>query len=679
MLSLHATFLKLFITRGLSARASLRPRSLFFSTTRCSKALPQKIPSKKPDETGEKKDEKDAEKQENNLFGEYYRLRGMVLAIDRYCELAEVTKERPVPSVERFAHYKLEEAELNVLHATGYDKTISILMAHRRFVEAETVHGRMLKKGLFPSPTTTVHMALVGLFLDPNFKTRVASGNFLPSLDEVFARKDYSEHRFRELFDFFVKSNYPPRLVNFIAQRYIVARGPKYQLSPSLISKIVAMKAKEGKLEEALDWASQLHEHKAMSAAQVINENALPRADPAVLRPYVSVLTNIKRTASWNTEATTKVLEHMQQACLRPDIVVMNTLLALEVSRHNLRTTFALYEVIVQLSKSEPRIIPDRFTYGSLFQVLVRLYNPTARTVFTRMYKKPNNIIPPRELFRDMLSYAGSLLSIEPVVNTYVLNLAIRTFLYRHDYPAAFVAARAFFALNVRPNVETYRTILKHLSERILREVTIPHEPGITTWGDRMLMKRSGASIQSTQMPERFITYLLGVCQVPKIEGKFRPRFTRAKREYKIPTLGMITRKEPVPLPDEYDSTPLERVLRRAIAANRLPYGMSQTLANYSDEKIEEILDGSHDDLEDDLKDDLEDQSIPLAKWVSRRIKEAKADTIPVYDDLPEFLRPPETNCRKDLRKFQYNDDFLPKMPEHNKRTGISDSPEPRF
>ena len=484
------------------------------------------------------------------------RINLLLSSIDEF-----VTNGQNQTLVQGYVHKKLSEEQLmNPSRHVAFEKVISLLMARRYFTEAAAVYQRMLNEGFIPSSSTNAQMLAVTLAVSSDSEDQL-----MAALDDIFADPKYTESRLRELLDLIADLDFSAQTSLTIAQRFVDSRGSHYTPSKLLLTKLVGIQARAGLMDDALDNLVRSEFGDDTEASSVASSY-----------PYVAILTSIKDTQPRNTQAINMVLKHMEESGVHPNVSVFNALIAREVRQRSLYRAFALYDVLMHLSKTMP-LSPDAFTFGSLFSILTKLYRPSVRTARTRHYKRPDNVTPPRQLFRDMISCHLNRSRVPPsngslsgVITQSILNVALRTFLSKGDYVGAFVVVRAFSTFHLKVTAKTYYIVMRHVMNRIRWDIKGTRRVGESRWADRMLGLKPQPDVWQLKVDEAMAEKVLRFGDRPGFDILDDPdsAHRNISPKYVTPTLAMMDGEEPVPPGIALDSVPLERILRRAILAD---------------------------------------------------------------------------------------------------------------
>ena len=432
-------------------------------------------------------------------------------------------------------------------HVT-YEKVISFLINNRFFSEAAGVLTRMTKHGFIPSSDTYAQVLAMVLAMSES------DVDIIKAFDAVISDPAFSEDRFVHIMQIMSDIGAPHDHLVRIAERYVDTREYGYSPTKALVSKLVDAQVRAGLLEDAFETLLRFDDMDASS----------PRD------PSIAIINALKDTNPSDKDSLSKALDLIKEKDVPPNIALFNALISRELRQKSLSQAFSIYHFVRQLSEAMP-LCPDGTTFAILFDVLTRLYRPHRRSVLSRQYKVPDNSVPPRQLFHDLLSsHTRSPFDITPRL----LNVILRTFIFGHDYAGAFVALRAFriFKLSVTP--KTYFIVMRHIMHRILWDVKRSRRVGESRWGDRFLGITSRTRFQKLKIDEEMERKILLVAKLPQFDLSSGILKSAAIAEhtggpkYTTPTVGMIDGEVPVPESLQLDVVPLERILRRAVSAN---------------------------------------------------------------------------------------------------------------
>jgi pentatricopeptide repeat protein len=474
-------------------------------------------------------------------------------------------KVRDRKHVDGYIHKKLDYHlyRTSEPHVT-YDKLISFLVNNGFLTEAGGVFARMTKEGFVPSSDTYAQILAVTLALSDS------DTDINNAFDAVISDPLFSEDRFVHLLQIMGDIGATHDHLVRIAERYVDTREEGYSPTKALVSKLVDAQSRAGLVEDAFETLLRFGDLEVSGPT-----------DPSIV-----IINALKDTNLSDKGSLDRILDLMREKNVQPNIALFNALISRELRLRSLPKAFSIYHLVRQLSEVAS-VSPDGSTFAILFSVLTRLYRPHRRSALSRHYKLPDNSIPPRRLFHDLLSsHARSPFQITPRL----LNIILRTFVFGHDYAGAFVALRAFRIFQQSVTAKTYYIVLRHIIHRILWDVKRSRHVGESRWGDRFLGITSRARFKNLKIDEEMEGKILLVAKQPKFDltGSLLKSAAVAQRvggpKYTTPTVGMIDGDEPVPQLMHLDIVPLERILRRAVSAE-----MHDLLENDGDGVVERV------------------------------------------------------------------------------------------
>jgi len=338
-----------------------------------------------------------------------------------------------------------------------YERGISAFLDHKRFKDALVLHQKMHVKGMFASSGLRAKMLVCSSIVKAPQEQREELPSLFDELSHVVSLRSYSERRLCQLLD--VMKNHPlldSQFVSNLVDRYIDSRGSEYDMKPNTINKLIRFYAHVGCMDTAEDLV-------------VSHQDAHNRPRPANAGPYTTLISELSNKGSLSSRRLESLLDKMNQSQIKVDLPLLNVLVQAAVRKENLHQAFNIYETI--LRDASAHMIPDSFVFGSLFNALQRIW--TSRSPSLRSARQPPNAPTPRQLFRQMLEcHVLAIQAADPrahpvVVRVSTLNVALRLFMLSTDYAGTFVTLQTFRALDLKPDVRSYRFVLTILSAHL--------------------------------------------------------------------------------------------------------------------------------------------------------------------------------------------------------------------
>lgn len=314
------------------------------------------------------------------------------------------------------------------------------------------------------------------------------------------------------------------------------------------------------------------------------------------LRQERAVLVSLARSVPELAPIISPAIARLDHTGSMGDRIFYNTIIEALAAKQHYQQVFAVYHLML---KGSDKVLPDAYTFGTLFRIVSFLSRP--RTLRSRKHKRPTNTPTLRQLFREMTRLRGKFTNgrshrASSVVNTSILNKALSAFMQEDDYVAAFLVLRSFTLCRVSATVDTYRVVVGELLRRIQHELPyIRHSEPDIMWTYRFLGHKvpmslsigddvrlldgilrlglqSRLSLEPLQLGppalvDQLATVVDGITARPiKRSARNRSLFEIGEASCRLPAplviLGFIE-----PLDDHWLTTPLERILRRAILA----------------------------------------------------------------------------------------------------------------
>ena len=455
------------------------------------------------------------------------------------------------------------DAESRLFRFALFERSIATFLEYKRFESAVALYRQMFAERLYASNGLRARMSVCSSIIDTPNEPQENLQSLFNKLSGILSLPTYSQRSLRELLDIM---KYHPlvdsQFVSKLVDQHTGSRGSIYELELRTLNKLVSFYAHAGSLGPA--------------ESLVVSPSSRPQ--PPVL--YTTLMSSLAERGSLSSRHFNTLLDKMKQSQIPVDLPFFNVLIQWAVRNGNFHQAFALYETILQDKASH--MIPDSFTFGSLFNAHQRLL--TIRGPNLRRARQPLNAPTPRQLFRQMLEcrvLAGQAVDprLQPVVRVSTLNVALRLFMLSMDYPAAFVTLRTFHALGLKPDARSYRFVLTILFAHIRRALLKAeadqeqHTWSHASWavnflgGSRSAAQAvgggGGAEPEDAHMPLEVAYALL--------------EFARGSNTgYRTPTVPVMLGDEEPPGKAEWDVEPLERLVAKAILASLVSRGVGR-------------------------------------------------------------------------------------------------------
>ncbi|KAI0333434.1 hypothetical protein GY45DRAFT_1368427 [Cubamyces sp. BRFM 1775] len=496
-------------------------------------------------------------------------------------------------------HRALDNAGLdNPSRFRLYEHSIASFLRYGDVMKAAMLYSRMTREGYIPSVSLRVQMHVVKLA-----ELSATEGELLEIASDACGNPTFDEAALRDLVRTLVEGlKASPQLVQQIVDRFLHKREPGYKLSNDTVAYLLRVLGKAGDQEPAKQWSEYI-------SGSPSSTTESPSPDP-ILHPYTTLLRDL--AASKPSFSVYKwTLERMQRDNVQPDLPFFNALLSHEVAQRNYAVVFALYRLLME--KRTTAAMPQAQTFAPVFRAIHRL-SCSHRYRRTHRIRAPDDMPSPRSVYKDMLTChleatRGRPSKPSPVLDATVLHRALRTFIARHDYAAAYTVVRAFRlfpGVVGAPTMATYRIVFGGLLGRIrvqfpglAARMSAGIEPG-SVWTYRFLGMgdRAARDLSQLAMDLSMVHRVLLVGTEPRLNCDFivAPSYARTQSAELVGFLGDLGENEgerlerlssprefhahgmpsplefsglkPVPEGQTYAVVPLERVLRRAIAAS---------------------------------------------------------------------------------------------------------------
>ncbi|KIK82219.1 hypothetical protein PAXRUDRAFT_724419 [Paxillus rubicundulus Ve08.2h10] len=479
---------------------------------------------------------------------------------------------------------KLSDAKFyNTYRSVAFTRSIRFCLERHLFDVAIALHDRMLQEGFVA--VNTLRLRLTALKI---VKHSTKFMEIVAPLKEVFEDQAYDISAFMDLVHYLINDkSAAATLIDDLAQAFVSMRGIKLSDCPDLVGELASINMRADRWDAAQNWL------------QVFEQICGTEGIQPDTTPYSDIINTLNDIDPKNGEAIQGVLLRMKSAGVPPDTVVFNTLIRVNLAQQRYKEAFALYRIFMQ--KRSEQVMPNDVTFKMLFRVAQLTSNQ--RVSVTRRHRRPDNAVPPRRLFREMLEShlqqtEGQALGRSVVLSVSAFHIALRTFMALEDYAAAFVIIRALHAFGFQPNLQTYLIVLISLLQRMRRELAHPRREGGCCLSDFLMRLRPDEDPELLTICERIrdyrvvaehtgsssigvetITHLLNLGDDRRlteddlfdgISPSSRPSSvqTRTRRQHnQVPTIGMLTGTDAPPSHKLvfFSPTPLARILQKAL------------------------------------------------------------------------------------------------------------------
>ncbi|KAH9928822.1 uncharacterized protein B0H18DRAFT_1210015 [Fomitopsis serialis] len=504
-------------------------------------------------------------------------------------------------AIKRFHVFLSKMPEDNPTRFQVFEATIRMLLLEGCPMAAVTCYTRMTAEGFICSISLRAQMTVISLA-----NRSPAPEEFFALLEMWFMNKRFNEHAFQDML--FLLDNTiseDPAFVDAVAKLYLRCKRPGYSFARETISWIVYVHARAGSKGSAKEWLDP-ERHAGASGPE----------------PYTSLLRFIDGSSE-DEELYRWIVERMQELEIQPDLAFYNALMSAEFARKKYDNAYKIYGLLK--ASPDPAITPDEITFAMVFRA--SLYMSQPRSFLTRRIGRPRGAPSPRQLYQDMIRchIARARNSFEGVLSSSSLISAMRVFMDRRDYAAAFVVFKTMRQCELPMDLVMYQRILAPLMRRLKHELpllAVESDPR-SFWSYRFLGLSTAPSRQRPAYNSRVLDVLLRIGTIPRLslayvapelelateahsesppgfeapagssstrnrppparpptqleddatpsaadEAKYEA-FTKVFREHNMPsTLEVAGLVESVPH-QVYSPVPLERILRRAILAAR--------------------------------------------------------------------------------------------------------------
>ncbi|KDQ65176.1 hypothetical protein JAAARDRAFT_202392 [Jaapia argillacea MUCL 33604] len=471
-----------------------------------------------------------------------------------------------------------------------YERVIPLFWAHGELDGAKRIYDRLQVEGYRPSLVVQTQLIAYALVLRAKNEEEL-----LRSMKDVFAIKEFDEATLRQLMRFMAEHTiYGLEFIHNLAIAYAEARRG------SRVSR-QTVKLFANLFQDADEVPSVLKTFSASIARTRGPINLAPS--------FERLLNQLSKVDPSNREAFNGVLSHMRKLGIEPNLGVFNALIRAETSTHHYDNAFVIYQYLRDAAEStqNTNLLPDSWTLGPLFRALIRYSMPRSSEQELQDAKWPQTLPHPRLIFRDMIQShqiftKSAIRQPSEALSTSLLNLALQSLMQVRDYAGAFIAVKSFSMCSIELDTETYEAVVKKLVSRIGKELASVGDTSRRRWTERFLGKHdpSGGAYLFSTTPEPVICrMILAIADQPKLSLQYLPPIDSrdlglsrkikrvdegiAKLKSVFPSKALDADRQPEPWEHpcssvrevsellEFwweDTTPLERLLKRAILAD---------------------------------------------------------------------------------------------------------------
>ena len=384
------------------------------------------------------------------------RIKSLLYSLTRYIKSNNLTN---LPS---YLCSKLASPEThNHARPLLFESLIVFLVERKLLSHANSLYERMIGEGWAPSLYLRVKMEAIAIAHSRKTREQVFT-----ALKPIFSKSVFNDTSLRELIatlDQGVKEQYNAETIEKLVKVYIDAQGSDYKPSFDLVCSLVDLLARNSKPKLADKWieAYKELEEKIPPLTKPKPKTKINTRSADLYSTYLSALAS-PTTLQKHANLSNRLFEKMNKDGIEPTTQLFNTLMQTFLLTGQLDKVFILYGILMawkwkgwEKREGEWLVYPDGTTFVLMFRAIKLATAPRGvRSRKHRMHSSDVKIPTARELFSDMLLTHDTLTATAPSTLTTTtpfkrstIQIALRTFLLDHDYPAAFVALRSPFYL----------------------------------------------------------------------------------------------------------------------------------------------------------------------------------------------------------------------------------------
>ena len=327
----------------------------------------------------------------------------------------------------------------------AYEHAATLFSSYERFVEVKEIRRTMIDEGFIPSLSLRTRMASVAVLA-----AGAEEKDLFELLQDPLSDPDFTEAALYQLIRFLGDvMSFSPSTVDTIVQSWVKIHG---QISGRrTLSYLIQIHVKRGQLEDAKAWL-----------LQSVDEDATVSPEP-----FTDLIAGFTRRAHIDELAVT--IANMKKAGVAPDLAVFNAIIFGHIKRRHFKDALATYNLL--FSSRDQGLIPDNYTFTNMFTMSLKSLKPDFQVYSARRVPLP----PPRELYSNLIEChliqtGGRFPLHSKTLAPNVLNLALKLFLKKNDYEAAYNVIHTFHICQVPANATTVRIVLQFVLTRIQKE-----------------------------------------------------------------------------------------------------------------------------------------------------------------------------------------------------------------
>ncbi|KZT67026.1 hypothetical protein DAEQUDRAFT_427838 [Daedalea quercina L-15889] len=403
-------------------------------------------------------------------------------------EAKDLLRKRGEATAMKRFHSFLDRMEDSPARFQSFEAAIRMFLREGCPMAAVTCYTRMTAEGFICPISLQAQMTVISLA-----NRSPSPEEFFALLETWFQNNRYNERALQDmlfLIDDAISKD--PAFIDSVAKLYLRCKRPGYSFTRETISWLVYVHARAGSKSSAIEWLDSSRHAAASSPG-----------------PYTSLL-RFMGDSPVDEELYRWIVARMQELAIEPDLPFYNAVMSTEFAMKKYDNAFEVYALL--RGSAEPMTTPDARTFAMLFRALRDMSQP--RSFLTRAIERPRRAPSPRQLYQDMLRchLKRTKNKFEGVLSATSLIPAIRVFLERRDYAAAFVVLKTMLQCDVPIDLVMYQRVLSPLMKRLKHELPL-------------------LAVESN--PRSFWSYrFLGLASAP----------TRQPPTYNMPILDMILR-----------------------------------------------------------------------------------------------------------------------------------------
>ncbi|GJE97626.1 hypothetical protein PsYK624_138470 [Phanerochaete sordida] len=346
----------------------------------------------------------------------------------------------------------------------AYARSIRLFMVQGHVQQAFSLYSRMQDEGYIPP-----RKIQASLFFVQKLATGDSTEELLEAAEEAFTHKEFDEEEFRHVLrTVSTLARLPSSVYDDLIRIFVNSREKAgYMLSSKTEALLGYIRTRRG-------WTGETPLENLSEEETTPVEHAGARSED--IDALLEMAKNDREMAPI-IHSTIRRIRHTDGS---HDRIFYNLMISALADQRRYADLFSVYSMMLRGNTS---ILPDAYTFGTLFRAIERVSGP--RSIRNRKHKAPKDLPSLRALYRDMVYChrvfePGVQTASSPVLKAALLNRILRYFVDAKDFSAAYVALKSFDIFKLPVTVSTYHAVVGGIMVHIGSEM-----PYLAAWSER--------------------------------------------------------------------------------------------------------------------------------------------------------------------------------------------------